>query len=148
MGITIHYRGRLSPKVKRKEFFAYAKVLCAEHKWKIEGEESEFHILPHENCELLNFRLAGDGSFQDTCKTQFATIEIHIRIVDFFSNLKLKLTELVIRDEGEYWELRNKERLARQLGNCFDEIRKTMDENPDYYGPVRSDDGRIVDLVK
>src|SRR5687768_9627818 len=118
MGITIHYRGKVSPKVKLKEFFAYSKVLSDERKWKIEGQEDEFHILPHDNCELLNFRIAGDGTFQDTCKTQFAPIETHIQIVDFLTSLKLKLSELVVRDEGEYWELRKKERLALQIESC------------------------------
>ena len=44
------------------------------------------------------------GERFSTCKTQFGTIEAHIRIVELLSTLKDKyLTALVVEDEGGYW---------------------------------------------
>lgn len=169
MGITIHYQGRLNPRVKIKEFHGLTKVLCLENRWTItdleettgklqwsvqgasmpyEGKINEFIILPHNHCEPLNFQIGGNGFFQDRCKTQFAPVEIHVQIVRFFEDLKVKLVEMLIKDEGGYWETRDLARLKHNLDTCFSAIEKTRQESPDYYGPVRLEDGRIADLQK
>ena len=69
-------------------------------------------------------------------------------MVDLFDNLKKRLGELVIEDEGHYWELRSRERLERQIMSCYEEILKAKEEDPAYYGPVKGDDGRITDLAR
>jgi hypothetical protein len=69
-------------------------------------------------------------------------------VVDLFEQCRKKLSELVIQDEGGYWESRNAEALEDRITKCFLEMKKSMDEDPSYYGPVKSEDGRITDLVK
>jgi hypothetical protein len=170
MGITIHYRGRLGQKVKARELYIFASLICKEKGWEIsgfaetEGEAmldhpdgeipytgklSTFAITLHENCEQLTFQVTADGYFKNWCKTQFAPLEVHRGIVDMFSQLKIKLGELVIQDEGGYWETRNAEALEERIVKCFLEMQNTKDEDPGYYGPIKSsENGRITDLVK
>jgi hypothetical protein len=169
VGITIHYRGRLGPKVRAKEAYILASLICKEKGWEITGlAETEgeallahpdgeipysgklatFAINPHEHCEPLTFQITADGYFKNWCKTQFAPMEIHMGVADFFSQLRIKFGELVIQDEGGYWETRDAKALEDRIIKCFLEMQKTKDEDPEYYGPVKSEDGRITDLVK
>ncbi len=169
MGITIHYRGRVSPKVKTKEFHIYAGLICKEKKWKItdlsetegdavldhpdgeipyQGKLSTFVITPHEHCDPVTFQITGDGYFKNWCKTQFAPLEVHVGLVDLFRQVKIKLSELVIQDEGGFWESNNAEALEERIIKCFMEIQKSKEDDPEYYGPVKSENGRITDLMK
>ncbi len=50
-----------------------------------------------------------------TCKTQFGSIDAHIQIIDLFDVLKKRyITDLVINDEGGYWESRDYKFLAEK----------------------------------
>jgi hypothetical protein len=170
MGITIHYQGRVAPKVKNREIWIYASLICKEKQWpisdmaetegpailsQIDGEEIAydgklvtFEIQPHEHCEPLLFQITSEGYFRNWCKTQFAPVEIHMGIVDLFHQMKKKFGELVIQDEGGYWESNDAEALEERIITCFLEMQKTKDEDAGYYGPVKSEDGRITDLMK
>ena len=49
------------------------------------------------------------------CKTQFGSIDAHIHIIDLFDVLKKRyITDLVINDEGGYWESRDYKLLAEK----------------------------------
>jgi len=49
------------------------------------------------------------------CKTQFGSIDAHIHIIDLFEVLKKRyITDLVINDEGGYWESRDYKLLAEK----------------------------------
>lgn len=49
------------------------------------------------------------------CKTQFGSIDAHIHIIDLFDVLKKRyITDLVINDEGAYWESRDYKLLAEK----------------------------------
>ena len=169
MGITIHYRGRVSPKLKSKDLYIYASLICKEKKWTIsvlsetdgegvldhpdgeipyQGKLSTFVIRPHEHCEPVTFQITQDGYFKNWCKTQFAPLDVHIGLLDLFRQVKIKLSELVIQDEGGYWESNSAESLEERIVKCFMEMQKSRDEEPDYYGPVKSENGRITDLMK
>ena len=169
MGITISYRGRVNPKLKLREFYIYSTLVSKEKGWSIsEMEERDgltmleqkdgeipytgkllsFSIDIHENCEPLQFQITQDGYFNNWCKTQFAPLEAHIGVVDFFTQVKIKLAELVVQDEGAYWESRDKEALEERIIRCYMEMQKAKEEDPDYYGPIKSEKGRITDLVK
>jgi hypothetical protein len=154
MGVTIHYQGKLNPKIKVKELHIYAGLICREMKWEItdmvetDFNGHRFEITPHVNCEALLFRITPEGYFSDHCKTQFAPLEVHKNIISLFQQIKIKLSELIIQDEGGYWESHDEKFLEERIMNCFYAIQKEMDNNPDAYGPVKSEDGRIVDLIK
>jgi len=159
MGITIHYRGRVNPKLRVKEFYIYAGLICKEKQWSVtdlietegdtvlndaeedipySGKLNTFTIGMHEHCEPMLFQITSEGYFKNWCKTQFAPLEFHMGIVDFFSQVKIKLSELVIQDEGGFWESRDAEALEERVIKCFLEIQKSKEEDPSYYGPVKS----------
>ena len=170
MGITIHFQGRIAPKIKPREVWIYAGLLCDEKKWRITdlyeteepmelaqsdgewipyaGKLSTFIIDMHEHSEKLVFQITAEGYFRNWCKTQFAPLEIHKGVVDFFRQIRKKFSELVIQDEGGYWESNDAEALEERIVKCFLEMQKTKDEDPEYYGPVKTEAGRITDLMK
>lgn len=57
------------------------------------------------------------------CKTQFGNIDTHIRIVELLDELKQRyIDDLVVSDEGGYWESRDRRLLAEKrvfLGQCL-----------------------------
>jgi len=57
------------------------------------------------------------------CKTQFGNIDIHVRIIEILDRLKQGyLANLVVEDEGGYWEGRDRRLLAEKrvfLGQCL-----------------------------
>jgi len=49
------------------------------------------------------------------CKTQFGSIDAHIRIIELFDLLKKKyISNLIVDDEGAYWEGRDRRILAEK----------------------------------
>jgi hypothetical protein len=58
-----------------------------------------------------------------SCKTQFGSIESHIHIIELLARLKEKyITDLIVNDEGAYWETRDRRILADKriaLGHCL-----------------------------
>ena len=57
------------------------------------------------------------------CKTQFADIDSHIRVIEVLDGLKKKyIPDLVVSDEGDFWESRDRRILAEKrivLGHCL-----------------------------
>lgn len=169
MGITIRYRGQLKPKEAVRNVYIMAKLAAQEKKWAItdfyagEGtlnfekqwDRKEYHgpiqsftIQPHEHCEPVCFRFTADGYFEERCKTQFAPLEVHIGIVAILDAIKSRLSQLIVEDEGHFWETRKKENLEKNIVRCFEEIIAEKERDPELYGPVKDEEGRITDLVK
>jgi hypothetical protein len=64
------------------------------------------------------------------CKTQFGNIDTHIRIVELLDELKQSyIDNLVVSDEGGYWESRDRRLLAEKrvfLGQCLRRVEKVI----------------------
>lgn len=154
MGITIHFQRKINPKIRVKEFFILAKLIASENKWECtEMKETPqkgqiFEITAHENCEPLIFRITPEGYFSDHCKTQFAPPEVHKGIVSLFDQVKIKLSELIVKDEGGFWESRDEKILNQAVMDCYEAMEKEKEADSDYYGPIKTEEGRIIDLVK
>jgi hypothetical protein len=57
----------------------------------------------------------GQGERFTMCKTQFGSIDAHIRIIELFDLLKKKYSSnLIVDDEGAYWESRDRRVLAEK----------------------------------
>jgi len=57
----------------------------------------------------------GQGGRFTMCKTQFAGIDSHIRVIEVLDSLKQSyIPNLVVNDEGDYWESRDRRILAEK----------------------------------
>lgn len=57
----------------------------------------------------------GQGERFTMCKTQFGDIDAHIHIVELLDDLKKKyISDLMVIDEGAYWETRDRRTLAEK----------------------------------
>jgi hypothetical protein len=168
MGVTINFEGKLKSEtdyqkvLKTSEefakenqmpftFFEESEKLLQrvkdEEDWDYVGKTKGIRIQPDENSDPLLLEFDKDNYIQEYCKTQFADIEIHIKIIGFLRNIETFFDKLIIFDEGEYWETNNVELLQEHIDNCFKEIEKEKKENKNLDGPYRLEDGRIIDLM-
>lgn len=64
------------------------------------------------------------------CKTQFADIDSHIRVIEVLDGLKQQyIPDLVVNDEGDYWESRDMRILAEKrifLAHCLRHTEKVI----------------------
>ncbi|WP_278352432.1 hypothetical protein [Chryseobacterium gleum] len=168
MGITIHFEGRLKNEesyntlVKKViefssfqewDYFQFEnesvtlKRVKDEENVNYEGPTKGVHIQPHENSEPLIFEFDKDLYIQEFCKTQFASTEIHIKIIELLEILKEYFECLTVVDEGEYWETKNYDQLDEHWENFYIAMDRTIQENSSLRGPFKLKSGRIIDLM-
>lgn len=168
MGITIHFEGKLKSESDFDKvmtiaedfarinqmpfsFFEESEKLLQrvkdEEDWDYIGKTKGINIQPDENTDPLLLEFDKDNYIQEYCKTQFADVEIHIKIIEFLRNIEPYFDKLTIDDEGEYWETNDNELLIEHIDNCFIAIEDAKKENPNLNGPYRVENGRIVDLM-
>lgn len=65
--------------------------------------------------QLMWIENKGAGGRFISCKTQFADIESHIRLIEVLDLVKGKyIPDLIVDDEGSYWEKRDRRSLAEK----------------------------------
>ena len=169
MGVTINYEGKLKSEQSYEQLVdvsvAFAikngmpfeqfalnqkrlERVANEEDWNYDGPVKGIKILPSEDCEPLWLEFDENLIIQDFCKTQFAGKEIHIAIIELFDALSQYFSELIIIDEGEYWETRDAGRLQELIDECFELMDSAKNKDKKLSGPFRLEDGRIVDLMR
>lgn len=153
MGITIHYQGKINDvslisKVTGEltdisDELEMEYHLIDDSKLNIKG----ILINPHKDCELLSFLFdlstgilkdkiilsfddMGDDHYKyNHTKTQFAPINVHITIIKLLKYLKDKyISDLVVTDEGEYWDTEDAELLQSKFDFLSEMINFLADE--------------------
>jgi hypothetical protein len=80
-------------------------------------------------------------------KTQFAGVEMHIKVLKLLKAIEPSFCILNVEGEGEWWETRDTARLAghfaRVQGVIDEELRKT----PSTQVKVKTPSGRIMDFL-
>jgi len=168
MGITIHFEGRLKnnenydalikkviefSKFQNWKYFQFeneSKVLERiknEENWDYEGLTKGIHVVPHENSEPLIFEFDKDLYIQEYCKTQFAPIEIHLKVIELLHVLVQYFESIDILDEGEYWETNDVNLLEQNWEDFYIAMDKAIEENNSLQGPFKLENGRIIDLM-
>jgi len=145
MGVTIFYKGNLSPEYDREEVLDVLQDTAKSLEWKYEKFSDEeqgllgIFIIPHPHCENLNFVFTKNGQLInlfmygynlenrvepiiDTivelcfCKTQFSTPATHITIIKLLDFLKKKyFKNLEIIDDGGYYPDGDTEELVHRM---------------------------------
>jgi len=168
MGVTIHFEGRLKTTADLDRVInlgqKFAKRKSAdivkldndkkllqrvkdEKDWDYEGEVKGIQFQPHENSDPLVLEFDSDLYIQEYCKTQFAGISTHIEIIEFLREIEPFFDNLVVFDEGEFWETNDIKVLEQKFENFFIAFEKAQEENPKLKGPFRVQ-GRIIDLME
>ncbi len=169
MGVTIHFEGKLKSDldfdqviVKAKEFALannmpyelfsepYKKLerVKDEQNWDYEGPVRGIKIQPDPDSDPLWLEFDKNNYVAEFCKTQFAGIEIHLKLISFLREIEPLFAELEVTDEGEYWETNDIVLLQKRLDDYFKAAEELKAENPKIDGPFRLKDGRIVDLME
>ena len=167
MGVTIYFQGQLRDEAAYHAAVSLANDFAARLGWpatpileesvvlhRVKDEQDCDYtgpakglvIQPHENCDPFRLEFDENLFLQDFVKTQFAPIEVHIRIVELLKLLVPHFQKLEVEDEGEYFETLDQEPLRRHIDRCFEVMEEYLRESDKYRGPVRSKDGRIIDL--
>ncbi len=168
MGVTIHFEGQLHDEEAYKnimenirEFVEKYELVSAdiseecknlsrvkdEEDWDYRGPVKGIRIKVHDNCDPLIFEFDENLYLQEYIKTQFVGAEAHVIICDYLETLSPFFNEFKIVDEGEYLETKDKERLENHIDTVDKLIEEKISTDPSLTGPVRSSDGRILDLV-
>lgn len=169
MGVTIHFEGQLksendfnSVMTRAKNFaqtnempydffselFKKLSRVKDEQDWDYEGPTKGIKIQPDPNSDPLWLEFDKDNYIQEYCKTQFAGLDVHLKIISLLKEIQPHFNELLVIDEGEYWETNDESKLQNSLDSYFEAAEKAMAENPKLNGPFRLEDGRIIDLME
>ncbi len=168
MGVTIHFEGKLKSDLEYEKvmldaktfaeanemesaFFAEEEKLLLRHKegeeWDYSGPTKGIRIQPHENTDPLLLEFDENNYLQEYCKTQFADIDIHIKIVALLKSVEKYFDSLKVNDEGEYWQTNDKVILQNRIDTCFYQIETLRQNDPTLDGPYKTEEDRIVDLL-
>lgn len=169
MGITIHFEGKLKGEDSYERVINLAKNYSDEHGWpysaisekettlkRVRDEEDwdyigptkGVEIQPHENSEPLRLEFDKDLYVQEYIKTQFAPQEIHVLVVNLLHLLEPEFSTLEVIDEGEYFESGDASVLENHRKKFFDILDEYLTQDDKYYGPVRLENGRIIDVME
>ena len=168
MGVTIHFEGQLKSTADYDKVMMTAKTFAEsntmafsffetpnkllqrvkdEEDWDYVGATKGIIIQPHETCDPLILEFDANNYIQEYCKTQFADIIIHSKVIGLLRQIEDCFIDLQVTDEGAFWETENVELLSAHFNDCFLEIEEAMKENPKLNGPYRVEDDRIIDLM-
>jgi hypothetical protein len=136
IGVTIHFEGQLNNEAAYQELIGVAFTMANAEGWPIQpiapGEvalsrvrdEKEWDyigpvngivIYLHEDCYPVRLEFDRDLYVQEFIKTQFAGVEMHIKVLKLLKAIEPFFCILNVEDEGEWWETRDTARLAGHL---------------------------------
>lgn len=169
LGVTIHFEGQLKKDSDFDKVMNVAKIFAQENNmdfkffeednkllervkdeksYDYQGKVKGIKIQPDINTDPLWLEFDKDNYIQDFCKTQFADLIIHIKIIELLRKIIPFFTELVVDDEGEFWETEDSEILQKHFDTFKCVFEEQILKNKKMSGPFRLEDGRIVDLME
>ena len=168
MGVTIHFEGRVKSPAAYTLLIDELRELAASRGWPCESISEDHAALkrerdeknldysgptfgiqlhPDENADPLRFEFDRNYYVQEFIKTQFAGTDTHVAIIGLFRRIQPFFEHLVVEDEGEFWGTSDKFILASHIQRCDEVLQQMLAKHPGARGPVRLDDGRIVDFM-
>jgi len=114
---------------------AFCQILSIVRKWGhsfvVEPENESVNLLFNPQGELTSFMLEimqHDGTLTKdqmwvSVKTQFGTVDAHIAIAKLLKYVQKKyIPNLIVKDEGEYWETESREHLVKKRAFLFGKL--------------------------
>ena len=169
MGVTIHFEGQLFSSENYDKLICIAKNFAEqnhweyfefqedfkllervkdEEEWNYEGSTKGLLLQPDLTSDPLILEFDNDLYLQEFCKTQFAGSSIHILIINLLRQIQSYFDNLIVHDEGEYWETSDTNLLKQHIDTCNCVIEEMKRENSKMSGPYRLQNGRFVDLME
>jgi len=169
MGITIHFEGKLKDEGSFNKVMTSSREFADEQGWpysdiseeevtlqRVKGEEDwnyvgptrGVEIQPHDNSEPLRLEFDKDLYIQEYVKTQFAPQEVHILITKLLKSFEPEFSSIEVIDEGEYYETGDDSVLNNHREKFFETLDEYLAQEDKYYGPIRLENGRIVDVME
>lgn len=145
-GVTVHYSGELASGTNPQQAITAAADFAKKSGWQHKVEHNGITLFPAEWCEPLHLSFNGSVLAEDFVKTQFAGVDIHVKVVQLLRTLKPLFSRLNVDDEGEYWETRNMGKLEANIKAVNLMLQQIKQEHPSAKGPTRLPDGRIIDV--
>ena len=168
MGVTIHFEGQLRGEEQYVALLQEVEAFAIARDWRFRPiDEAEMvlnrviderdvdyvgpvigiELLPHPKSDPLRFEFDRDLFMQQFCKTQFAGSDAHIEIVELLRKVAPLFDKFDVFDEGEYWELGDRSILQTHLDTVDAMIAEGMRRDPTARGPIRFENGRVIDFV-
>ncbi len=169
MGVTIHFEGRLKDDQSLAAVIDVARRFSEAHDWPLEAinkpqatllrvrEEQDWdyvgpvrgiEIQPHEDSDPFKLEFDSELYLQEYTKTQFAPIEVHVHLTELLHRLEPFFENLKVDDEGEYFETGDVTLLENHRDRCLEALNDLLSQSSKYYGPIRIEGKRIVDLME
>jgi len=169
MGVTIHFEGKLKNEnnydllIKNAYEFInqyelestiinednkFLSRVKDERDWDYTGSVKGLKIMIHDNCDPLLLEFDTNLYIQEFIKTQFVGADAHIIICEYLESISSFFEIFVITDEGEYYETKDKLALENHIDTVDKLIEEKLKLDSNLSGPVRNQDGRIIDLVE
>ena len=146
MGITIHFQGYLKDWNLLDDTIQITEEYAKSNGWKYTRSVKGITVIPSENCDPLNLEFDENLHIDDFCKTQFAGMDIHIKILELLKKIRKNFNIMEIYDESEFLENGDKKLLKNKIAECFLVMEEYKRKNPNAHGPVKTPEGRMIDL--
>jgi hypothetical protein len=168
MGVTIHFEGQLNDEAAYKDLIRVVSSIANAEDWPIEpiasaevtlsrvrnekdweytGPVKGIVIYSHEDCDPVRLEFDRDLYVQEFIKTQFAGVEMHIKVLKVLKAIEPFFRNLRVEDEGEWWETRDTANLAEQFARVQEVLDEELRKNPSTQMKVRTPSGRIMDFL-
>ncbi len=151
MGICIHFDGKLDSEEQYIELIKFSISYATEHDWTVIHVEADgkvgVKLIVHELCDPIFLEFGPDWTCNDFVKTQFAGVDCHIGVTEFFRKIKDFFMEFDVFDEGEYWDTGDRRVLEEQFGTITGMIVDMLKREPHLKSPGKTSDGRFLDAV-
>jgi hypothetical protein len=168
MGVTIHFEGQLKGEAAYQDLISTVSSFAKAENWptqmiesaevtllRVRDEQDWDYIGPvkgielyaHEDCDPVRLEFDRELYIQEFTKTQFAGVECHLKVIDLLKAIEPYFVELRVEDEGEFWEIADRDVLVQHLDWSRRAIEEELRKNPSARMKVKEPDGKIIDLI-
>lgn len=168
MGVTVHFEGQLTNEAAYDKIIQVASSIAGAEGWPIEPITSVVVTLPrvrdeknwdytgpvkgiviyvHEDCDPVRLEFDRDLYVQEFTKTQFAGVQIHLKVLKLLKAIEPLFRNLTVEDEGEWWETQDTAKLAEHMARVQQVIDEELRKAPSTQVKIKTPSGRIMDLL-
>ena len=168
IGLTIHFEGQLKNEAAYEQLLEKVSSIAKTEGWLSEAIESKVTALSRvrdeqdwdyvgpvkgivislaEDCDPVRLEFDSDLYMQEFTKTQFAGVQVHLKVLELLKAMGPFFRNLKVEDEGEYWETGNLQGLTEHMNRAQKAIEAELEKYPNGQMKVKTPSGRIMDLL-